>query len=604
MKLALTMIVRDDREAGMFKRCLESFMPYMDGLYVSINGDGKTKEVEKIVKEFKGKFEKVNKEIAPELYSEVEGKTRFTSFAAARNRSWAMVDEPYDFLVWADVDDVVAGGEKLRTVAEKALEEGMDAVYFPYWYTVTTKEVNGETMLDQVITQHLRERLVKPGVFKWVSRLHEVTVPIDDKHAPRQSECKYSDMGVAWAHLAPRERTLDNLKRNAVILEIQAREENRKDPRTLFYLSKTYFDINDKVHDLLALELIKEYMEMSGWPEERANACEYAALIESRHGNHNGAIDWLFEGLKNFEGYPITYLRLAAEYIELNKIREAKHYWKIALTLNDSEASTTIGSPAVTKYLAATLGYNISYKEADLPGMLEWSGIRAKLQGDPEKDPIYNFVLETKENNDAAHNVLNFARYLYRKGEKEKIRELLKALPTILGREPFAFEIANQISEPKVWDKDTIVYYASGGGEHFEQWGPKAVKRGMGGSETAVYELTKRWIKMGFKVTVFGDPREETGTHEGVEWRPWYEINWRDKFNILILWRSPHLLDINTLRARRIYMDLHDVTSNFHYPPERMNKLDKIFFKTKYHRDMVDKLPDEKAVVISNGIDI
>ncbi len=106
---------------------------------------------------------------------------------------------------------------------------------------------------------------------------------------------------------------------------------------------------------------------------------------------------------------------------------------------------------------------------------------------------------------------------------------------------------------------------------------------------------------MGYKVTVFGHPRENTGTYEGVEYRPWYEINWNDTFNVLILWRSPHLLD-RDIKARRIYMDLHDVANQLDWSEPRMQKIDKVFFKSLFHRRMIPKLPDDKAVVISNGI--
>ena len=39
MKLiALAMIVKDDSEAPIFRRCLESFAPVVDGLYVTVTG--------------------------------------------------------------------------------------------------------------------------------------------------------------------------------------------------------------------------------------------------------------------------------------------------------------------------------------------------------------------------------------------------------------------------------------------------------------------------------------------------------------------------------------------------------------------------------------
>jgi len=81
-----------------------------------------------------------------------------------------------------------------------------------------------------------------------------------------------------------------------------------------------------------------------------------------------------------------------------------------------------------------------------------------------------------------------------------------------------------------------------------------------------------------------------------------YECNlFNDQFNTLILWRSPHLLDKN-IKAKRLYMDLHDVASNLDWTVERVARIDKVFFKSKYHRSMCPNIPDSKAVIISNGI--
>jgi hypothetical protein len=185
--------------------------------------------------------------------------------------------------------------------------------------------------------------------------------------------------------------------------------------------------------------------------------------------------------------------------------------------------------------------------------------------------------------------------------KRKPVRLLLQSLPPEPSREPPAAMIANEDSEPKVWGDDTIVYYASWGTEHFEQWSGKSLSRGIGGSETAVIRLAEEWVKKGWKVTVFCDPREEAGLINGVEYRPWYEINWKDTFNTLILWRSAHLLD-RDIKAGRLFMDLHDLAYQHEYTPERMFKLTKVFFKSKYQRATLPDLPDDKAVIISNGI--
>ena len=111
---------------------------------------------------------------------------------------------------------------------------------------------------------------------------------------------------------------------------------------------------------------------------------------------------------------------------------------------------------------------------------------------------------------------------------------------------------------------------------------------------------------MGYDVTVYTDIEKPVEKY-GVKWKPYYTINWGDKFNILILWRSPHL--VRMANAKHLYMDLHDVVNPLDWNIDILDmntditgKLDKIFFKSEYHRNLLPDLNDKKCVIISNGI--
>lgn len=105
---------------------------------------------------------------------------------------------------------------------------------------------------------------------------------------------------------------------------------------------------------------------------------------------------------------------------------------------------------------------------------------------------------------------------------------------------------------------------------------------------------------MGKKVTVYAECDDHI-SQDGVIYKHWSKINWKDTFNVLILWRSPHLLD-REIKAKKIFMDLHDIASQLDWSEERMSKVAGVFFKSQYHRRMLPKLPEEKAIVLSNGI--
>jgi len=611
MKILLTCIVKGDSEIDEFERMLSSFMPYCDGLVASLTGiDEKFDKTIKLIKKYHGKYLITNPTTHPNIYSKDEKGYFFSNFAEARNTTFELANsmltiEPYTWYTWADVDDILIGGEQMRMVAEKVAKTEIDDVFFTYWYSVLPNE-KGEYTEDGVEIDHLRERLIRPQRFKWVSRLHEVAVPKDGNYKPKSTMYDYNSKEkrtCAWVHIVTKEQAEINLKRNLRILELQVREEKRQDPRTIFYLAKTYYDLKDPQKDKLALLLLDEYREKSGWAEERGNSWEYTGNLYARFGDHYKAIDAYFNGLKEFPQRHMLYLYLAKEYAEVKRFDESDFWLDVVGKLPPPTSRTTIGNPLEVKFMFASLMYNRMMRKMNLPEALTYLKARNKI-GKLKDDGMIKTLEELIEMNEAAKNVVLYANWLKKTKNEDKIEHLLKALPYELGKEQFAFQIANQVAKPKIWPKKSIVYYASWGGSHFEGWSPKNVdSQGIGGSERAVIELSKRWAKKGYKVVVYGDPREMEGEYEGVEYRAWYEINWNDTFDTLILWRSPHLLDL-PLKANKIFMDLHDVASNLDWTPEREAKVDKVFFKSKYHRDMVPNIADDKAVIISNGISI
>jgi hypothetical protein len=175
----------------------------------------------------------------------------------------------------------------------------------------------------------------------------------------------------------------------------------------------------------------------------------------------------------------------------------------------------------------------------------------------------------------------------------------LQLAPEQYKDEQFLPQIANALP-PKKWGEKSIVYYASWGAKHLELWNGDSLKKGIGGSESAVIYLSKKWINMGYDVTVFCDcPKMEI--INGVLYAPYFLMNFNDEFETLILWRSPHLLDLN-FKVKNLFMDLHDICDPSQWNQARIDKVNKVFFKSKWHRTNLPSLPDSKAVVISNGV--
>lgn len=171
-------------------------------------------------------------------------------------------------------------------------------------------------------------------------------------------------------------------------------------------------------------------------------------------------------------------------------------------------------------------------------------------------------------------------------------------------KEPF-FSRFKSIFNKQQKSKYDIVYFAGG---YSISWDPTA--KSLGGSEQAIVHLSTSWVKLGKKVAVYGLIKEcEYG---GVDFFDWKKFPFNETFNTLILWRVYGLLCGGPfpMKANRIWLDLHDGTiantflENWYRYGSKVNK---IFFKSNYHKKLFDKslritLAKERYAIIPNGV--
>ena len=447
----------------------------------------------------------------------------------------------------------------------------------------------------------MRERLLKPGVFKWVSRLHEVAVPIDSNYNGKQFGWPLTEgRKCVWVHLTTHERVDKALTRNKTIIELQLEEEKWSDPRTIFNYAKILFDIGGEENYKECIRLIEEkYLRMSGWDAERADALSFVGKSYEKLNDYTKAMAVYHRAIIEYPRNPMNYLDLANAYFELGRDEFAKQWLDIAMKLPPPQAEATIGNHFETKLVASTLKIREAQRDGNPKEMVRWAEIRASLLKNPN-DPILKDAKHHEYINEVARGLFNYGKWLKDSGHQESLVQLVESIPDEFVGLPFVQTMRADVIPPKTWTDNSIVYYASFGAPHFEKWDWRSLETGIGGSESAVIYLSEEWSKKGYDVTVYADIPETTVSPNGVKWVPYNTINWRDEFNVLILWRSPHL--IKKANARKLYMDLHDIASQLDWDEERMKKIDKVFFKSQYHRMNVPKLPDEKAVIISNGI--
>lgn len=606
--VALSLMVSETEPVELVQRAITSIENQVNGIFVTVT--------------YKGEHCEHNSPLFSYLQSNpnisVSEYKWNNNFADARNFAFSQIPDSYHFFLWMDSDDVWANTQYLPQIIKDAYINNHTAVFFDYLYMVELDENGG---IKNVLVTHKRERLIRNDhTFKWIGKLHETLI-----EQRQVNVVKVYRPEVQVVHLTTDERAKENLSRNISILETMAQEEQRKDPRTLMYLAKAYFDRakigadeNQKKIDFdLAQSLFMEFLDLSsspgigykpasGWADERSNAWEYIGEICRIQGRMNYSIQATANSMIEAPHYPMYWLDMAMSYTILNDWNKADFWLERAKTVPVPD-TTLISTPRDLKARALEIDYQIAMGKQDL----ERAEIAAKKLSDlfpnnPEFLNRYQTATKLKSLNKVAQSIVYTARYLSDAGQKEKVQSLLNAIPKEIEHEQFASQIRNQFIAPKMWGKDEIAIFCGPG---FEKWSPKSLERGVGGSEGGVIYAARELVKQGYKVTVYGDPREEMGMYDGVEYKMWYEINANDLFNILILWRAIGFVD-SKFYAKRCYLWMHDVPNPPDFTEERLKKIDKIFALSQYHRSLFRmakgadfvEIPDEKFFLTANGI--
>lgn len=591
------MIIKDDSELESFKESLYSVLPYVQFAQITSNGK-QTAEIEAFIEYTRGVFPNITIDYTHLAWTD--------DFSAQRNHSFNRIPTDYDFIYWQDSDDLLVGGDLLESLATIAKRNGQDVVFLAYWYGC---EFSGKPSLQtfkRVDIEHYRERLIRPGTIVWKGRLHETPIPVagqKDNYTKVQYDPKNSPIAVM--HTATLDDAETKLLRNQAILELQLEEERQKDtadPRTLLYLMKIYTEIGDKETLEKCIEMGKEYLEKSGWDEERANCCDLMAICSTKLDRMHDSIKYLHQAISEYPHQPLHYIRLALAYFNVARYRESRHWLEIGTKIDLDRKTAGINNIKELKVLTTQLVLKLAFQvEKNIDTAVEAAKVLVEEQPIKENEDNLNYLLDRKALKDASEASLKLLEYFEMVGDDESTLRVLDALPLIISEQPFAIGQRKRISKPRVWKDNEICYFANFMSPHFEKWDSHSLSKGIGGSETAVIELAKQWADKGYKVYVYGDP-EYIGEQQGVTYLPWYYFNQADKFNIFIQWRNASIAP--KIKAKKYFVDLHDVVAQADYPQEIMDAVDGVIFKSEYHRNMLPDLPDEKAIIISNGITV
>jgi hypothetical protein len=293
------------------------------------------------------------------------------------------------------------------------------------------------------------------------------------------------------------------------------------------------------------------------------------------------------------------YVQQALTYVMEKQWENAMHYIDIARNM-EIPKTTLVTQPRDYKSMILEALFHIYLNTGKLDEAEKVAiGLLELLPNEINKERLEG-VMDVKHRNNMAHWIIKLAYHLKNTGQIDKLQSIINAIPKEIEWEPTLINLKNEFIKPTTWGNKSVVIYCGPG---FEKWSPKNIAKGIGGSEEAVIYLSKELAKLGWEVTVFGDPQEDEGVYDGVNWIPHYKINWNDNFNIIISWRQIGMFDL-PIKSKKSYLWCHDLLNQLEFTPERLAKIDKVFVLSKYHRSGIPNVPDDKVMISSNGLNI
>lgn len=500
-------------------------------------------------------------------------------FDEARNASLAMCTT--DFVFWLDADDSFdfSAIEQLVNTAE---DEKLDAIFLPYNYMYDDH--------GNLIARHWRERLVRLGRgYTWRGWVHETLISEEN---PKTGQI---ELPVIHNNVYNEEDMSAKLQRNHDILEAGFLET--EDPRYLHYLGMSYFS---KGEYKTSIKLLNKYLEVGGSIDDLYRALSTISESAWRLENFDEAMEYATKCITLKPEDPQGYWMLA-QYESSNENWDKALRWVRMSELCPDPNSLAVWDPTgrirATFVAARSLFMMNKYIEAFN---------ELKLIRDSEEAKIVWEDFEYEAEKEKFVTMLPALRKFF-----DSDRAIYHSLSDDLKYDSRLRSLRFSVTDPKAWDKDSIVIFC---GQGYEEWGPHTLDKGMGGSEEAVVYLSRELSKLGYNVTVYGEVDSITydtaykvngpslSSKVGdlyeyyVTYLPWKEIDTRDSFDIFVSWRQP--LYIAPIKARVKLVDVHDVL-----PKNLFKNFPDVTYmvKSQYHSDLLPK--DVKRIVIGNGIE-
>lgn len=573
VKIAWALIVKgDDEEAKLLGRSLKTIVPFVDKVFITITQPNRAVE-----------------EVARKNGCEVSHFKWEQNFAAARAFNFSQVPSEFTYLGWSDADDVLVSAENLREVVESMDIRGVKGVYTQYLY--------GFDDDGNVTVQHPKLRIVRnDGSFEWHQGMGEMHEDLQPTYNCPTAHLSINEPSCYFEvhHKTTGERVAENAKRNLAIARQQAKTYSN-DPRSIWNLANSLVSVGQ---DIEASELYDKFINLSGSDEERYLAFIRQAALYTQRGLFEMASKYGNEAIALFPWYPDAWIGLGVMYYKQEKWKHAKEYLVAGMSKDPSEYAVVTNprdydqNPMV---LLANCYFNMS-KPRDCRTVL--AKVVEMFPKNKQAKQMLEAVDKVVKEQDQVDELLKKSESL---SDLEFSAELA-GLPERLLSHPQVCIVRNERFKRSTTPGNEVAYYC---GYTEEPWDRSNEETGIGGSEEAVLNLSKRWQAAGKQVVVYNNVKggKQKTDKYGVVWKPFWMFNPRDKYDTIILWRSPVLAD-RKLDAKRVLVDMHDVVDPREFTSTRLANIDRVLVKSEYHRGLFRNIPDSKIGIIGNGIDL
>jgi len=560
--IALSMICKGTKKESLhLKNCLSYIAPYVDKIYITITGGDDAKSVEDICKKYKAK---------------VSHFKWCNDFSKARNYNFKQVDKKYDYIMWLDADDAVRGAEKIK----ETVKANPDVDVFQFMYLYSFDEDKNPVVV------HSKGRIIKnDGCVEWAGALHE-----DFKHN-RGLSTKLVE-GIDVLHLSNHERFESAKKRNLIVAKQQLKDLP-DDPRSYWNVANS---LKALLKDVEAIKMFDKFVDMSQSEDEKYIA--FLRMVESywNLGEKKKAIKTCKFAIGTKPNFPDAYHLLGDLYLETNMNREAIEMYLHGLHKVAPQHEILVFNPRDYDY-RPMMNMAKAYFSINLPSMaLPLLEACKKIM--PSNKSLDKKIEVIKEEADKFNEVAKLVKKLRGYTSKAKILKKLDSIDPEMQSHPSICNLRNTMFIKKESSGKDLVFYC---GYTDRVWTPESVKEGIGGSEEAIIHLAQGLKEKGWNVTVYNNCGYKELDFDGVTYKPYWSWNYRDKQDVVVLWRSAKALDWE-INSDKVFIDLHDVIQPGELNEKRMERCTGIFVKSQVHKDLFPNVADDKFIVVPNGI--